>query len=47
MPRLARMTVRMPLTAWLNGEHMMFIGLPAPLLTVLSIEPVNGSTGEQ
>lgn len=37
MPRLARMTVRMPLSSWLNGEHMRFMQLPDPLLSVLGL----------
>jgi hypothetical protein len=39
MPSLTRFTVRVPLTSWLNGEHMVFVGLPVPLLSVLAIEP--------
>lgn len=42
MPRLARMTIRMPLASWLNGEHMVFMRLPEPLLSVLAIQPANG-----
>lgn len=37
MPRLARFTFRMPLSSWLNGEHMRFMQLPHPLLSVLAI----------
>jgi hypothetical protein len=44
MPRLARFTVRMPLASWLDGEHMRFMQLPAPLLSVLAIEPNNTET---
>lgn len=39
MPSLARFTVRVPLTSWLNGEHTRFMQLPAPLLSVLAIPP--------
>jgi hypothetical protein len=46
MPRLTRFTVRVPLTSWINGEHMRFMQMPAPLLTVLAIEP-NDSEPEQ
>lgn len=42
MPRLARFTFRMPLASWLNGEHMAFMQMPTPLLSVLAIQPADG-----
>jgi hypothetical protein len=45
MPRLARFTVRVPLSSWLDGEHMRLAYLPDPLLRVLAIEQ-NDSTPE-
>lgn len=37
MPALSRFTFRMPLTSWLQGEHMRFMQMPHPLLDVLAI----------
>lgn len=39
MPHLTTMQVRVPLTSWINGEHMRFMSLPAPLLNVLYYKP--------
>jgi len=35
MPSLTRLTVRVPLTAWLNGEHFRLAMLPDRLSSVL------------
>lgn len=46
MPGLHRMTVRVPLTSWINGEHMRFMQLPEPLLSVLAIKPVDSEADD-
>ncbi len=46
MPHLTRMTVRVPLTSWLEGEHMRFMQLPDPLLSVLYNEPRNSQPAD-
>lgn len=37
MPSLSTFTFRMPLSSWLDGEHMRFVQMPSPLLSVLAI----------
>ena len=42
MPGLTRMTVRVPLTAWLNGEHTRIALLPDSLVSALYHVPAHG-----
>lgn len=42
MPSLSAFTFRMPLSSWLNGEHMRFVQMPSPLLSVLAIPSGDG-----